>query len=186
MAVMGVIVTEMVFCLVAALAIGALFAYFYAKASARAFYEDKIDALQELCESKREEAEKIKALYSKLEIENARLDEEAVRCEELLTQCRENEEELLAQLDVIAQENASLQEKMRYSQSAQSDVSGLIEQISALKKSIEQKNGDLDENIKAEVTRDLDEAEQMLREGKKHSKITALMQMILGKIKPDK
>ena len=185
MATMGVIVTEMALCLLAALGIGAFFAYFYAKSSAKAYYEDKIDALQELCESKRKEAEAIKEQYLKLEIESAKNEEEAKRCEALLVACREKEEALLTQLDLIAQENASLQQKLDTLDPDSSGHEVLAKEIAELKKMLDVKHTDLTAKIKDELMEDLTKAEKMLKEGVKTGKITSFIQTILGKIRPN-
>jgi chromosome segregation ATPase len=185
MATMGVIVTEMALCLILALLTGALFAYLYAKASAKSYYEDKIDALQELCESKRKEADRVKEQYGKLEIKNAELEEEAERCEELLVKCREKEEEMLTQLDVIAQENESLQQKLNNLDPHANSHEAVVEELNKLKKLLNEKDTGLTAKIKEDLTEDLNRAEEMLKEGVGTGKIASFLQSLFGKFKAD-
>ena len=187
MATMGVIVTEMILCLLVALLIGALFGYLYGRSSTRERYENKIDALQELCESKRKESEAIKERFGKLEIENAKLEEEAQRCEELLVECREKEEEMLRQIDVIVQENESLQQKLSYVTEKEEDEgerTSLLEEIGTIKKLLEEHSAQISSEVREEIVEELSKAEKMVREGAKKGKIGLTLQSLFGKIKP--
>ena len=187
---MQIIIAEMTGCLVAALLLGALFAYLFAKARSREYYENKIDALEELCESKKEEAQRFKAAYGNLEIENSRLQEEKGEYEQLLLKCRTSEEDLLTQLDVIAQENASLRqeiENLKQQPQAQTDRDQIegevaLEKLKELKEVLHSKAEYLKEEIKNQVSEEIDQAEERMQKGVSGSKLFSFVNKVFGKI----
>lgn len=185
-----IIITEMSGCLVAALLLGALFGYLFTKARSREYYENKIDALEELCESKKEEAERIKAAYGNLEIENSRLQEENEEYEQLLLKCRTSEEDLLTQLDVIAQENESLRqeiENLKQQPHAQVDEDQIeaevaLEKLKELREVLISKAENMKEEIKSQVSEEIDKAEETMQKGVSGSKLFAFVNKLFGKI----
>ncbi len=186
---MAVIVSEMALCLLAALAIGALFGYLFSRAKNREHYENKIDALEELCESKRQESEYLKENYGKLEIEKNRLVEENEHCEELLVKCRENEEQLLTQLDMLVQENESLTQKLKqYQENSQNGEPDreLLQKLSDIKAALSNSAAEISDTLKKEVHEEIEKVEKALSGGEKKQNILSYLNTLLGKVKQRK
>jgi chromosome segregation ATPase len=181
---MQVIIAEMALCLLAALLIGALFGYLYARAKSKERYEDKIDALQELCESKRKESEQLKTAFGRLEVDNNKLIEENEHIENLLVECREKEEELLTQLDILVQENESLHQKLKQCPDEESVTKEmLLDKISDIKKTVADLGSDLEDEIKAEIKEGIEEVEKLVEKEVENKKVMGYLSTLFGKIK---
>ncbi len=191
MTTLGMIVTQMALCLGAALLIGAFFGYLYARAKSKEYYEHKIDALQEMCEAKKEEAEALKTQFGKLEIENSKLQEECEQYEELLVQCRTHEEELMTQLDVTKQENESLRQSLeayeaKQAKSDEEESYKLLEKLTEIKTLLKTEASNMAQGLKEEIIHEIDKAEELVKNSDNTGKINTLIHTILGKFKPKK
>lgn len=89
---MGIIISKMVLCLAVALLIGLIFGYLLARARSKEYYEKKIDTLEELCESKKEEAKELKTKYGNMEVDIIRLKDQCKEYEETISACKKREE----------------------------------------------------------------------------------------------
>jgi uncharacterized membrane protein YraQ (UPF0718 family) len=180
-----IIIAEMALCLLAMLLIGALFGYLYGRARSKERYEDKVDALQELCESKRKESEQLKTAFGKLEIDNNKLIEENEHIENLLVECREKEEELLTQLDMLVQENESLHQKLKKC-SDESSVTKemLLETILQIKEAVTETKPDLDSEMKQEIKEGIEKVEELIEKETDNKKAAGYLNTLFSKLKP--
>lgn len=187
MSTIQVIIAEMALCLLAALLIGALFGYLYTRARSKERYEDKIDALQELCESKRKESEQLKIAFGKLEIENSKLHDENEHIEKLLVKCRENEEELLTQLDMLVQENESLEHKLKNC-ADESDITNdmLLKKISQMKEELLKEGPTLGNELKNEIKEGIEHVEQLVTTEAPKRKVMEYLGALFGKLRPQR
>ncbi len=183
MTTMGIIIAKMALCLIAALLVGLLFGYLFARARTKERYEDKIDALEELCENKKEEARRYKELYGKKELEANTLHEEIEKHEELLVTCKKREEELMTQLDLLVEENGALQEKLSQAEAQDEDGSEIVAKIEQMMQTLEEEGPRLASELKKELKEDLQEAREMVQNGTKNGKIAKLLDTIAGKFR---
>ncbi len=96
---MEIIVTKMALCLLGALLIGLFFGYLYTKRKTKEMYEDKIDALEELCEANKTESKELKNKYGSMEIDMLRLKDINKEYEETLEKNKKSIEEYESKLE---------------------------------------------------------------------------------------
>jgi septal ring factor EnvC (AmiA/AmiB activator) len=185
MTTMGIIITEMALCLLAALLIGLFFGYLYAKVKGKEFYEDKIDALEELCEAKKHEASDLKARYGNMEIEIAKLHEQKTKNEKIIQKCREKEEEMLAQLELLAEKNDKLEQSLANVDSKVPVLNKdeIIQKIDEIKKLLEEKREVITEEVQKEIIQEVEELKEEIKNEENSSKIVTFLQNIIKKIK---
>jgi septal ring factor EnvC (AmiA/AmiB activator) len=184
MTTIGIIITEMALCLLAALLIGLFFGYLYAKVKGKEFYEDKIDALEELCEAKKLEASELKARYGNMEIEIAKLYEQRTRDEKIIENCKVKEEEMLAQLELLADKNDKLEQSLA---NINTNVpvfnkDEIIQKIDEINKLLTEKREVITEEVQKEIIKEVEELKDEIKNEENSSKIVTFLQNIIKKI----
>jgi len=112
MSAMGIIISKMVLCLLAALLIGFVFGLLFIRARTKEYYEDKIDALEELCEAKKQESAELRTKYGNMDVEMSRLKENLSEEEEKLTALQKRNTEYETKLQEKEEEIELLEKKI--------------------------------------------------------------------------
>ncbi len=195
MTTLGIVVTEMALCLLAALVMGLFFGYLYAKAKTKEYFENKIDALEELCEAKRVEASELKTRYGNMEIEITKLQEKCANDEKIIENCKEKENEMLAQLELLAEKNEKLQQNLNEMEAEQKqakqeafvkiDGSEVLNKIDEIAHLLKDKTKTLTHEVKQEIVEEVQEIKKELSSdsAENSNKVVTILQNIMKKLK---
>ncbi|RUM68171.1 MAG: hypothetical protein DSZ05_01495 [Sulfurospirillum sp.] len=141
---------KMALCLVAALLLGMFFGYLYTRRKTKEMYEDKLDALEELCESKKSETHELKTKYGSMEVDMLRLQEINKEHEETILEKQkviEEQEEKLASCKQSDEKISALENMYESKKSEAEQLKKECEGYSAKIKKLEEECSEYKERI---------------------------------------
>jgi len=147
---MEIIITKMVLCLLGALLIGLFFGYLYTKRKIKEIYEDKIDALEELCEANKAESKELKNKYGSMEIDLLRLKDINREYEETieknkksfevyknkLSNCAKSEEKIATLEELYESKKSEVEELKNQYKNSENEIVKLNDMCSTYEKRI--------------------------------------------------